>query len=370
LEYNNTASKTFWKSNRTIPPKGQIVPVTLKEIAKRTGRSVTTVSRALNDYDDVSPRTKELVRKVAAEMGYTPSSLAQRLQKQRSETIGLILPTFGPRFSDPYFSELLAGIGNKATGLGYDLLVSTQPPGERELDAYKKLLDGRRVDGFILVRTRRKDARIDYLTHRGAPFTAFGRTEGEVDFPYVDEDGAYGLRLVAEHLTQNGHKHIACISSSPELTFTAHRMEGLQAGLAQAGVSLSDGNIRYGDLTQRSGYKQAEDLLSSSQPITAIVAFNDLMAFGAMSAVQEHGMTVGKDIAVTGFDDIPMAEYSHPPLTTVQQPVYRIGSVVCEMLINLILGKSIDERQIILKPSLVVRQSSSSQAAQIPVPRR
>ena len=207
------------------------MPATLKEIAKRTGRSVTTVSRALNDYDDVSPKTKELVRKVAAEMGYTPSSLAQRLQKQRSETIGLVLPTFGPRFSDPFFSELLAGIGNKAAGLGYDLLVSTQPPGERELDAYKKLLDGRRVDGFILVRTRRKDARIDYLTQRGAPFTAFGRIEGQASFPFVDEDGAHGMRLVAEHLTQNGHTHLACISSSPELTFTSCRMEGLQAGL-------------------------------------------------------------------------------------------------------------------------------------------
>jgi LacI family transcriptional regulator len=346
------------------------VPVTLKEIAKRTGRSVTTVSRALNDYDDVSPKTKELVRKVAAELGYTPSSLAQRLQKQRSETIGLVLPTFGPRFSDPFFSELLAGIGNKAAGLGYDLLVSTQPPGERELDAYKKLLDGRRVDGFIIVRTRRQDPRIEYLLKTGAPFTVFGRVEGEANFPFVDEDGAYGMRLVAGHLVQNGHTRVGCISSSPELTFTAYRLQGLRAGLAQLGVSLSEEAIRFGDLTQRSGYELAKSLLSSPQEVSAIVAFNDLMAFGAMSAAQESGLVVGEDIAITGFDDIPMAEYSHPPLTTVQQPVYRIGGVVCEMLIKRIQGEEIQEEHIILKPSLVVRQSSSSQTAKNLEPRR
>ena len=363
LEYNEVASKTFWGIYWTQPEKGIHVPVTLKEIAKRTGRSVTTVSRALNDYDDVSPKTKELVRKVAAELGYTPSSLAQRLQKQRSETIGLVLPTFGPRFSDPFFSELLAGVGNKAAGFGYDLLVSTQPPGDRELETYKKLLDGRRVDGFIIVRTRRKDPRIEYLSQRDAPFAAFGRVDGDTDFPFVDEDGAYGMRQVAEHLAQNGHTHIVCISSSPELTFTAHRLQGLRDGLAEWDIYVSDDAIRFGDLTQRSGYELANELLSASQPINAIVAFNDMMAFGAMSAAQDLGLAVGKDIAITGFDDIPMAEYSHPPLTTVQQPVYRIGGVVCEMLINQILGKPIDDRQVILKPTLVVRQSSSRQMA-------
>ena len=137
--------------------------VTLKDIAKRVNRSVTTVSRALNDYDDVSPKTKEEVQRVASEMGYTPSTMAQRLRKQRSDSIGVILPTIVPRLADPFFSEFLAGIGNKASEMGYDLMVSTRPPGEREMEAYRLNVQGRRVDGFIIVRTRCEDPRIQYL---------------------------------------------------------------------------------------------------------------------------------------------------------------------------------------------------------------
>ena len=117
---------------------------TLKDIADKVGKSVTTVSRALHGYDDVSPETTALVRKVAQELGYTPNILAQRLQKRRTDTIGFILPTFGPRFSDPFFSEFLAGIGNTAAQLGYDLLVSTRPPGEEELVTYQEKVKGNR----------------------------------------------------------------------------------------------------------------------------------------------------------------------------------------------------------------------------------
>ena len=136
---------------------------TLKEIARRTGKSITTVSRALADYDDVSPETKALVRRVAEELGYTPNLLAQRLQRCHSETIGLILPTYSPRFSDPFFSEFLAGVGNMAVERGYDLLVSTQAPGDRELQVYRQKVQSRQVDGFVIVRTRRQDARVLYL---------------------------------------------------------------------------------------------------------------------------------------------------------------------------------------------------------------
>jgi len=333
------------------------LPVTLKDVAEKVGRSITTVSRALHDYDDVSAETKTLVKQTAVEMGYTPSSLAQRLQKQQTDTIGLVLPTFGPRFSDPFFSELLAGIGNKAAEMGYDLLVSTQPPGEQELDAYKKLVDSRRVDGFIIVRTRRKDTRIDYLLDRGVPFTVFGRTDKPVNFPLVDEDGNYGMRLIAEHLVRQGHSRIACIAPDPELAFSTQRLNGLRTGLARYGVKLSDEYIRIGDLTHASGYEQGSILLDLPVPPTAIVACNDLMAFGAMSAVQERDLVVGSDIAITGFDDTPMAEHSHPPLTTVNQPVHIIGGMVCEMLIKLIKNEAIEDKQIILKPSLVIRQS-------------
>ena len=334
------------------------MPVTLKDIAEKVGRSITTVSRALHDYDDVSAETKTLVKQTATEMGYTPSSLAQRLQRQHTDTLGLVLPTFGPRFSDPFFSELLAGIGNKAAEMGYDLLVSTQPPGERELDAYKKLVDGRRVDGFIIVRTRRKDTRIDYLLDRGFPFTVFGRTDKHANFPLVDEDGDSGMHLVTRHLVSLGHRRIACISPPPELMFAHYRLQGLINALAEAGVPVDDSLFRIGNLTQRDGYEQGSILLDLPVPPTAIVACNDLMAFGAMSAAQERGLVVGKDISITGFDNIPMAEHSYPSLTTLHQPLYQIGGMVCEMLIHLIRGEGLERKQILLEPELIVRQSS------------
>ncbi len=334
------------------------MPVTLEDIARRVGKSITTVSRALHDYDDVSPETKALIRQVAQEMGYTPSTLAQRLQKRRSDTIGLILPTFGPRFSDPFFSEFVAGIGNTATSLGYDLLVSTQSPGEAEMQTYRMHIQSGRVDGFIIVRTRRQDARIQYLRQIDFPFVAYGRTEGPLDFPYVDEDSELGIRMITAHLLELGHRCLAHISGPNSLNFAHQRLKGMQTELARWGLSLDPKLQREGDLTQSGGYQYAKDLLSLTEPPTAIVACNDLMALGAMSAAQERGLIVGKDVSITGFDDIPMAESSHPPLTTLRQPIYQIGEMVCDMLIKTILGHELEHRTIILKPELVVRQSS------------
>ena len=337
------------------------MPVTIKDIAKRTGKSITTVSRALHGYNDVSPETREMIVRMAEEMGYTPNLLAQRLQKQRTDTIGFILPTFGPRFSDPFFSEFLAGIGSSATKYGYDILVSTQPPGEKELEAYRRKVTGRQVDGFVLVRTRCQDPRIDFLKAAGAPFVAFGRTEGELDYPYVDEDGEEGMLQLTRHLIEHGHRQIAYISPPMTLMFARDRWRGVRLALDEAGLSLPENYLIMGDLTQRSGREAARQLLSLPQPPTAIIAGNDLMALGAMSAIQEKGLVVGVDIAVAGFDDIPMSEATHPPLTTVHQPIYQIGSLVAEILIQLIRGETPAQTQYLLKPQLMIRQSCGLQ---------
>ena len=333
------------------------MPVTIRDIAKRVGKSVTTVSRALHGYDDVSPKTRELVLQVAEELGYTPSSFATRLQKQKSDTIGLVIPTFGPRFSDPFFSEFLAGIGNKAGSLGFDILLSTCPPGDEEIDTYRTILKGRRVDGFVIVRTRRTDPRIDFLCEMGFPFASFGRIAGDCNFPYVDEDSEHGMHLIVDHLIKIGHTRIGFIAAPEDLMFAEYRINGFLDGLKQRGIPIDESLIVTGDLTQRGGYREANVLLDLPNPPQAIVTCNDLMAFGAMSAAQQRGLVVGVDIAIIGFDDVTMSEHSHPPLTTVHQPVYKIGWMVTEMLIKKIQGEMLAEEQIILKPSLVVRQS-------------
>jgi LacI family transcriptional regulator len=333
------------------------MPATIKDIARKLGKSTTTVSRALNDFGDISVETKELVRRAAEELGYIPNTMAQRLQKRQTDTIGLVIPTSGPRFSDPFFSEFIAGIGNTAARLGYDLLVSTRAPGDQELESYRHSIRSRRVDGFIIVRTRCEDPRIDYLRKVGFPFVSFGRTDGPLDYPFVDEDSEHGMRLVIKYLVDLGHKRIGVIAPPGNLEFSCYRLHGIHAQVEELGMSYDDLVIVEGDLTQRSGYEWANQLLDRPTPPTAIVACNDLMALGAMSAVQERGLVVGKDVSITGFDNIPMAEHSHPPLTTVNQPIYQIGSMVCEMLIKHIRGETKEREQVLLTPSLVVRQS-------------
>ncbi len=332
---------------------------TLKDIANRVGKSVTTVSRALNDFDDVSPETKAEVQRVADELGYIPNILAQRLQKQSTDTIGIILPTFGPRFSDPFFSEFLAGIGNQAAKLGYDLLVSTRPPGKIELEAYQQQVRSPRVDGFIIVRTRLQDQRITFLSRADFPFVAFGRMLDDDRYIYVDEDGEYGMKLITDHLAELGHQRIGYLDGPADLMFAYYRREGFVNGLAEQGLSADRTLFVSGDLTQKAGYKLANELLNRPDAPSAIAACNDLMALGAISAAQDLGLEVGEDVAITGFDNIPLAEHCHPPLTTVHQPIYQIGEMVCKMLIKQIRNESLEQEQIILRPSLMVRQSST-----------
>jgi LacI family transcriptional regulator len=336
--------------------------VTLKDLANKLGLSITTVSRALAGYGDVADATRQRVLQAAEEMGYVPDATARRLRKGHTDTIGFIIPTSGPRFSDPFFSELLAGIGNEAARHNFDLLVSTRPPDTPEEEvAYRRMVEGRLVDGLLVVRTRVNDRRIAYLAQASFPFVAFGRSDLDVDFPYVDEDGFRGLELVTQHLIDLGHRRLAFIAPPQNLMFCHYRQAGVEATLQRNGLSLEPEYCIVSDLTQRGGYRAMNDLLDLTTPPTAVISCNDLMALGAISAAQKRGLVVGRDVAVTGFDDIPPAEHSHPTLTTVHQPVYDIGRQICEMLIRLIQEKALSTNgHVLLQPQLIVRESSGA----------
>jgi LacI family transcriptional regulator len=333
------------------------MPVTLQDIADRLGVSVATVSRALAGYSDVAENTRQRVLKAAKEMGYRPNIIARRLQQQRTETLGFVIPTHGPRFSDPFFSELLTGIGNEAAEQEYDLLVSTRPP-EEEMRVYERMVREQRVDGMLVVRTRHQDPRIAYLLEQNFPFVAFGRSDLSADFPYVDVNGEAGMRQLTQHLIGLGHRRIAYVGAPPNLMFTSHRLVGYKEALADNGLPFDESRVILGELTERSGHAAGRDLLVRSPLPTAVVACNDLMALGVISAAQSLNLTVGEDVAVTGFDDVPLAAHSHPPLTTVRQPIYEIGRRICHMLISILRQESLEERHVLLEPELVVRQSS------------
>jgi len=356
LEYNiYNFPKRFEAEARGLP-----VPVTLKDIAQRVGFSVTTVSRALAGYDDVAEETRRKIIEAAREMGYYPSYTARSLRWGRTNTIGFVIPATERYLSDPFFLELLSGIGDGTAERGFDLLVSTCKPLEpEERLTYERIVRGRRADGMVVARTRREDKRISYLVEEEFPLVAFGRTALDLDFPYVDVDGEEGVRQAMEHLIDLGHRRIAFISPPSYLMFAEHRLAGYRRALEEHDLEFDPSLVVEGDLTQSSGFLTMKKLLDLPSPPTAVVCGNDLMALGAIAAAQERGLTVGRDIAVVGFDDIPLAEHSHPSLTTVRQPIYEIGHTICHMLIQLIQGNELAERHIILKPELVVRESST-----------
>ncbi|HDD25008.1 MAG TPA: LacI family transcriptional regulator, partial [Chloroflexi bacterium] len=261
---------------------------------------------------------------------------------------------------DPFFSELLAGIGNKAAEHEFDLLVSTRAPGHEELDAYERIVRERRVDGLLVVRTRHRDPRIAYLLDQEFPFVAFGRSDlagKKVDFSYLDVNGHAGMYQVTQHLINLGHRRIGYISAPLDLWFASHRLAGYQEALAQNDIPFDEHLFTIGELTEQSGYLAAQRLLVHTPYPTAIITCNDLMAFGAISAAEEQGLAVGRDIAITGFDDVPLAEHARPPLTTVHQPIYEIGQRICDLLIQQLLGEIAMPQHIILEPRLVIRQS-------------
>lgn len=332
---------------------------TLKDIAREVGVSVTTVSRALAGYDDVAASTRERIRETAVRLGYSPNITAQRLQKQRTDTLGFIMPTFGPRFSDPFFSEFIAGIGNEAAIHNYDLLVSTHAPdSEDEQKAYLRAVKKGWVDGLIVVRTRENDERIRLLCEHQFPFVAFGRTSTCLDFPYVDEDSEAGMRLLVQHFIDLGHKHIAFISPPLGLMFGRYRLQSFHDTMADNGLPVKPEWVVTGNMTQRGGAEAVGPLLTLDPRPTAIIGGNDLMAIGAINRIQQEGLRAGEDIAVGGFDDIPLAAYMTPPLTTIHQPIYEIGKATCAMLIDLINGRSPQNPHTLLTPTLIVRASS------------
>jgi LacI family transcriptional regulator len=333
--------------------------VTLKDIAQAAGVSITTVSRGLAGYDDVAEETRQQIQEIAHRLGYRPNRTARRLQKQRTDTIGFILPTFGPRFSDPFFSEFLAGIGNEAAVHEYDLLVSTHTPdspGEQE--AYLRAAQGGWVDGLIVVRTREDDPRIRLLNENRFPFVAFGRCRCGFEFPYVDEDSEAGMRILVQHFIDLGHRRIGFIAPPDGLMFGQLRREGYLQAMADNGLTAKPSWLVTGDLTQRGGAEAAGRLLLDAPELTAVISGNDLMAVGAINRIRQHGLQVGQDIALGGFDDIPLAAYTTPPLTTIHQPIYEIGRRVCAMLIQLINGRTLDPSHILLEPTLIIRESS------------
>ncbi len=333
--------------------------VTIRDVAKRLNLSTTQVSRAMDGYDDVAEGTRQLVIKTAHEMGYVPNQAARQLRRRRSNSIGYILPADTPRFSDPFFAEFIAGLGDEASAHRLDLLVSTAPPGSlTERQAYERWTHGRKVDGLILNRMHLQDWRVQYLAQAQFPFVTLERSLDLYDYPSVEVNGQRWFRVLVEHLVSLGHYRIAYIGASPDLKIQADRFIGYQDGLQAHHLPLDADLVHQGDLTTEGGYKAGQALLALPEPPSAIACVDDTTAIGVLHAARESGWIVGQDLAVAGFDGIEGFEHTQPPLTTINQPVYEIARRLVQMLVSQITGKSLEEKHVQIEPVLEIRQST------------
>ncbi|MCA0422942.1 MAG: substrate-binding domain-containing protein [Proteobacteria bacterium] len=331
----------------------------LRSLASELGLSVTTVSRALDGYEDVAVATRERVSRAAAAAGYRPNSAARRLRKGSSETVALVMPTEPGRFYEPVFVDLLAVIGERLAARHYDLMLLAARPGAEELAAYRRIVKDRRADACIIVRTRRHDERVALLQEAGLPFVCHGRTETHAPYAFVDGDGEAGFREVTSRLVSLGHRRIAHLAAPDRFTFAELRARGWHMAMRAAG--LADDLKLMCASSEEAGEQAATELLAGPERPTALICATDRIAIGAIRAVQAAGLVAGRDIAVTGHDNIHASRFTHPALTTMELEVQPVGECLADKLLHLI-ERGMPERAGDVFPLRQIVRASSGEA--------
>lgn len=326
--------------------------VTIQDVAEAAGVSVSTVSRVLNDKDDVAPETYEKVQKVIEDLSYTSSLAAKSMRSRRTNVIGLIMPDV----EDPFSIQVMKGINRAIAELGYDLVVYTGGDIKKNSSAdreqrYVSLLNGSITDGVIVV----TPAATTFST--ASPVVVVDPNNVSPDCPAVIATNRAGALAAMEYLISLGHRRIGFIGGRPELQSAVQRLQGYKDGLRQASIALDPELIQAGDYSMKTGMICAQKLLNLSDPPTAIFAANDQSAFGVIKAAQEAGLRVPDDLSVVGFDNIPEAAYINPGLTTVDQFIDKMGHVATEMLIDLMQGNSLDSSLYEVPTQLIIRDS-------------
>jgi LacI family transcriptional regulator len=335
------------------------MPVTLQDIATKLGLSIAAVSRALGGFTDISEETRKKVIQTAQEMGYSPNQAARQLRRNKSDSIGYILPAKAPRFADPFFTEFLVGLSDETAEQPFDLLISIAPPGEEaEQDIYRKWIQSHKVDGMILTHIHLHDWRAQFLTKNNVPFTAIENSYDGLDYPRIEVNRQSGMIKLINHLVENGFYRIAYIGGPPDLKIQVDQFDGYCRGLDAHKFVFDNDLVVTGDLTSSSGYNLSKQLLSLPEPPDAIVCINDETAFGVLHTAHELGWSVGEDLGVAGFNGVQAACHSEPPLTSLDIPVYDIARTLVKMLVTEISGQPINEKHVTVEPQLLLRAST------------
>lgn len=330
--------------------------VTIDEIAKIAGVSTTTISRVLNNKPDVSPETREKIMGIINDYDFTPNAFAKAISLQKSHSIGLLIPhEVNYIFSNPFYVDVMRGVSTEVDRLDYFLFLC-YPHEQNYLDIYKQ----KRVDGFVLLSPGSfHRGIIESLMNLEVPFISTSKVPEEKNLIYVDVDNYLGATMVMEHLIGLGHKRIGFVGK-PSLVSSVDRLNGYKTTLTKNLIAIDDSLIKIAEVASiQGGSAVMDEFLKMENPPTAVLLVNDMLAIGAIRAVQENGGIVPDDMSIVGFDDIPLAECIFPPLTTVRQPAFEKGKKAASLLIQ-ILEEKIKPKSQILDVELILRKTTSA----------
>lgn len=328
----------------------------IEDLAKLAGVAKSTVSRALNDSPLVNSATKEKILSIALEYNFRPSAIARNLSMRSSKTIAFVTHAYRTKgeccVSDPFSLEIMGGIAMGLHDLGYDLLVVHIDPDKTEWA--RQYLDSGKVDGFILMTSNKKRKHVEELKSINAPFIVWGPGVG--NYCSVCGDDRRGGRLATERLISLGRKRIGFIGGPRIETEVQQRFEGYREALALARIEANPRWIAYGDYTEAGGARALEEILDSDKSIDAIFVGSDLMAIAALRVLHRRGLNVPEDVAVVGYDNLSIASYATPSLTTISQNIPLAGKLLARDLVSYI------EKGIVTTSSvpveLIIRQSA------------
>ncbi|WP_374569031.1 LacI family DNA-binding transcriptional regulator [Ideonella sp.] len=326
---------------------------TIKDVAREAGVSVATVSRVMNGHAAVTPETRERIQRIAKELRFTPSSAARSLITRRTHTVGALLPDLHGEF----FSELIRGIDVAARARGLHLLVSSSHGSTAEASAALRAMHGR-VDGLLLMSPHMDPAVISGSLPPGMPAVIMNSGVDNTLHTTFRVDNFGGAQAMVHHLASVGHRSIAFIAGPEDNHEAQERLRGYRSALAQALPGTPE-LVLPGDFTDASGERAGHELLALSQRPSAVFAGNDMMALGCLAVMTQRGLSVPQDIALAGFDDIPICRYVHPPLTTVRVPIVELGALaLAELASTIEVPDRPPSGTRLLRAELVVRQSS------------
>jgi LacI family transcriptional regulator len=331
---------------------------TLEGIARLAGVSRSTVSRVVNGQPNVREQVRERVWAVLNETGYQPHAAARSLVTRRTRIVGAIIPeAVTTLFTDPFFPRLLCGITQTCNSRHYHLLLSlfNHPAGQEEM--YRRVIRSGHLDGIVVASAHVDDPLFPKLLQDGVPFMLVGRHPDE-QINYVDVDNVGGARMAVEYLIRSGHTRIATITGPLSMASGLDRLDGYRQAMTAHQIMVDEELVVGGNYTEASGTVGAQRLLSATP--TAIFAASDVMAIGALKAFREAGLRVPEDISLVGFDDTLTATAVEPSLTTVRQPVERLGSMAADLLLDMLENPSDAQppaHRLVRPAELVVRES-------------